>query len=280
MQSTIQYLKTELGALYPAGEVESMTRQIIEWITGWDFTRQLIHRNETFTREQSEKVRSIVQRLLKHEPLQYILGETFFSGLKIRVTPAVLIPRPETEELVGLISDHNLPDGSRLLDIGTGSGCIALALKNRFPETTVSACDISPDALAIARENSLINQLDVDFFQADILSWNSRKWPLFDVIVSNPPYVTVSEKKQMQRNVLDFEPPTALFVADNNPLLYYRAIAAFASEYLKKGGFLFFEINEKFGPETANLLRVQGFAEVQLKTDLQGKNRMVVARNL
>lgn len=280
MQSTIQYLKTELGALYPAGEVESMTRQIIEWITGWDFTRQLIHRNETFTREQSEKVRSIVQRLLKHEPLQYILGETFFSGLKIRVTPAVLIPRPETEELVGLISDHNLPDGSRLLDIGTGSGCIALALKKRFPETTVSACDISPDALAIARENSLINQLDVDFFQADILSWNSRKWPLFDVIVSNPPYVTVSEKKQMQRNVLDFEPPTALFVADNNPLLYYRAIAAFASEYLKKGGFLFFEINEKFGPETANLLRVQGFAEVHLKTDLQGKNRMVVARNL
>lgn len=280
MQSTIQYLKTELGALYPAGEVESMTRQIIEWITGWDFTRQLIHRNETFTREQSEKVRSIVQRLLKHEPLQYILGETFFSGLKIRVTPAVLIPRPETEELVGLISDLNLPDGSRLLDIGTGSGCIALALKKRFPETTVSACDISPDALAIARENSLINQLDVDFFQADILSWNSRKWPLFDVIVSNPPYVTVSEKKQMQRNVLDFEPPTALFVADNNPLLYYRAIAAFASEYLKKGGFLFFEINEKFGPETANLLRVQGFAEVHLKTDLQGKNRMVVARNL
>ncbi len=280
MQSTIQYLKTELGALHPAGEVESMTRQIIEWITGWDFTRQLIHRNETFTREQSEKVRSIVQRLLKHEPLQYILGETFFSGLKIRVTPAVLIPRPETEELVGLISDHNLPDGSRLLDIGTGSGCIALALKKRFPETTVSACDISPDALAIARENSLINQLDVDFFQADILSWNSRKWPLFDVIVSNPPYVTVSEKKQMQRNVLDFEPPTALFVADNNPLLYYRAIAAFASEYLKKGGFLFFEINEKFGPETANLLRVQGFAEVHLKTDLQGKNRMVVARNL
>ncbi len=279
MQSTIQYLKTELGALYPAGEVESMTRQIIEWITGWDFTRQLIHRNETFTREQSEKVRSIVQRLLKHEPLQYILGETFFSGLKIRVTPAVLIPRPETEELVGLISDLNLPDGSRLLDIGTGSGCIALALKNRYPETTVSACDISPDALAIARENNLINQLDVDFFQADILSWNSRKWPLFDVIVSNPPYVTVSEKKQMQRNVLDFEPPTALFVADNNPLLYYRAIAAFASEYLKKGGFLFFEINEKFGPETANLLRVQGFAEVQLKTDLQGKNRMVVARN-
>jgi release factor glutamine methyltransferase len=280
MQSTIQYLKTELSALYPAGEVESMTKQIIEWITGWDFTRQLINGNETFTREQSEKVRSIVLRLKKHEPLQYILGETFFSGLRIKVTPAVLIPRPETEELVSLISVLKLPAGCRMLDIGTGSGCIALALKSCFPEANVSACDISPDALAVARENSLSNKLAIDFFQADILNWNNRKWPLFDVIVSNPPYVTVSEKKQMQRNVLDFEPETALFVADNNPLLFYRTIAAFASEYLEKGGFLFFEINENFGPETVSMLADHGFTEIQLKTDLQGKDRIVAARKL
>jgi release factor glutamine methyltransferase len=165
-----------------------------------------------------------------------------------------------------------------MLDIGTGSGCIALGLKSSFPGAKVSACDISPEALAVAKENSLNNKLEVDFFQADILNWNSREWPVFDVIVSNPPYVTVSEKMQMQRNVLDFEPETALFVADNNPLLFYRAIAAFASEYLKKGGFLFFEINENFGAETVSMLVDHGFTEIQVKTDLQGKSRMVVAR--
>ena len=278
MQNTIQYIKTELSVLYPASEVESMAWQIIQWITGWDFTQQLMNRNEPFTREQSEKVKSVVQRLKNHEPLQYILEEDFFFGLKLRVTPAVLIPRPETEELADLISKVELPAGSRILDIGTGSGCLALALKYHFPKANISACDISPDALAVAKENSLNNKLDVDFFQADILNWNNGKWPFFDVIVSNPPYVTVSEKKQMQRNVLDFEPETALFVADNNPLLFYRKIAAFASEYLEKGGFLFFEINENFGPETVSMLRDQGYTEIQLKTDLQGKDRMVAAR--
>ena len=278
MQNTIQYLKTELSALYPAGEVESMTRQIIEWITGWDFTRQLINRNEILTREQSEKVKLVVMRLKNHEPLQYILGETCFFGLKLKVSPAVLIPRPETEELVSMISDLKLPAGSRILDIGTGSGCIALALKSCFPEVKVSACDISDEALSVARENSLSNKLDVDFFRADILNWNVSEWPVYTLIVSNPPYVTVSEKKQMQRNVLDFEPETALFVEDDNPLLFYRSVAAFASEYLANGGFLFFEINESFGTETVTMLNDQGFTEVQIKTDLQGKERMVAAR--
>jgi len=264
--------------LYPASEVESMAWQIIQWITGWDFTQQLMNRNETFTREQSEKVKSVVQRLKNHEPLQYILEEAFFFGLKLRVTPAVLIPRPETEELADLVSKVELPAGSRILDIGTGSGCLALALKSRFPEAKVSACDISPEALEVAKENSISNKLDVEFFQADILNWNTREWPFFDVIVSNPPYVTVSEKKQMQRNVLDFEPETALFVDDENPLVFYRLITAFASKYLKKGGFLYFEINENFGPETVSMIRDCGFTELQLKTDLQGKNRMVAAR--
>lgn len=264
--------------LYPAGEVESMTRQIIEWITGWDFTRQQINRNEPFTREQSEKINSIVARLKKHEPLQYILGETFFFGLKLKVSPAVLIPRPETEELVDLISKIGLPAGSRILDVGTGSGCIALALKSCFPEANVSACDISDEALSVATENSLINKLDVDFFKADILNWNVREWPVYTLIVSNPPYVTVSEKKQMQRNVLDFEPETALFVDDDNPLLFYRTIAGFAIKQLDHGGLLFFEINENFGPETVTMLCDQGFKEIRLLNDLQGKNRMVAAR--
>jgi release factor glutamine methyltransferase len=278
MQNTIQYLKTELSMLYPAGEVESMTRQIIEWITGWDFTRQQINRNEPFTREQSEKINSIVARLKKHEPLQYILGETCFFGLKLKVSPAVLIPRPETEELVDLISKIGLPAGSRILDVGTGSGCIALALKSCFPEANVSACDISDEALSVATENSLINKLDVDFFKADILNWNVREWPVYTLIVSNPPYVTVSEKKQMQRNVLDFEPETALFVDDDNPLLFYRTIAGFAIKQLDHGGLLFFEINENFGPETVKMLCDQGFKEIRLLNDLQGKNRMVAAR--
>mgnify|MGYP001765724156 CR=1 FL=1 len=264
--------------LYPVGEVESMTRQIIEWITGWDFTRQLINRNETLTREQSEKISSVVLRLKNYEPLQYILGETCFFGLKLKVSPAVLIPRPETEELVDLISKVELPAGSRILDIGTGSGCIALALKSRFPEAKVSACDISDKALSVARENSYKNSLDVNFFKADILNWNVSEWPVYTVIVSNPPYVTISEKKQMQRNVLDFEPETALFVEDDNPLLFYRSVAAFALEYLENGGFLFFEINENFGTETVTILNDQGFTEVQIKTDLQGKERMVAAR--
>ncbi len=264
--------------LYPASEVESMTWQIIEWITGWNFTQQLMNRNEILTRDQSEKINSVVLRLKNHEPLQYILGETCFFGLKLKVTPAVLIPRPETEELADLISKVELPAGSRILDIGTGSGCLALALKSRFPEAKVSACDISPEALEVAKENSISNKLDVDFFQADILNWNTREWPFFDVIVSNPPYVTVSEKKQMQKNVLDFEPETALFVEDDNPLLFYRTIAGFAIKQMNHGGLLFFEINENFGPETVSMLRDLGFTELQLKTDLQGKNRMIAAR--
>jgi release factor glutamine methyltransferase len=170
-----------------------------------------------------------------------------------------------------------LPDGNRILDIGTGSGCIALALKSQLPKVQISACDISAEALEVSWENGCNNQLEVNFFQADILSWKLRDWPVYDLIVSNPPYVTESEKKLMHRNVLDFEPAGALFIDDNDPLLFYRTISEFSLQYLNSGGSLFFEINENFGTEMIKMLEKYGFTGIQLINDLQGKNRMIAA---
>jgi release factor glutamine methyltransferase len=280
MEATIQYIEKELRGSYPQTEVRGFTRLILEHVCGMNYTQQVLRRNEIIDSSSKGKIEKIVQRLKSYEPIQYILGETEFFGLRLKVAPGVLIPRPETEELVQWIVDSIKPAAPSILDIGTGSGCIALALKNEMKNATVSAVDFSEQALEIARKNARINQLEVEFIHADILNWQTYNWQQFDVIVSNPPYVREQEKKAMQPNVLEFEPGKALFVSDDKPLVFYREIARFARKYLKDEGELFFEINENLGEETAELLQDENFSDVELKKDMHGKMRMLKCRKL
>lgn len=279
MKATIQYIEKELAGLYPNSEIEGFTRIILEAVCEWSFTEQVLNKQEKIRNADFEKIRGIVFRLKNFEPIQYILGETEFYGLKLKVNPSVLIPRPETEELVEWIVKSNLPENITVLDIGTGSGCIALALKSQMENATVFGVDISEKALEVAKQNALKNQLDVDFFQVDILKWEYISWEKFDLIVSNPPYIREIEKTEMHSNVLVHEPENALFVPDNDPLLFYRSIAAFAKVNLKKEGLLFFEINEKLGGEMISLLNEYGFYEIEIRKDINGKNRMIYSRN-
>lgn len=279
MKATIQYINSELAGLYPVSEIEGFTRIIFEVVCGWSFTEQVVKRLEKISATDFERIEAIILRLKNYEPIQYILGETEFYGLKLKVNPSVLIPRPETEELVQWITKSNLPGNSIILDIGTGSGCIALALKSQLKNAEVFGVDVSENALEVARKNALENSLDVDFFQSDILKWNEFEWKIFDVIVSNPPYIRESEKMQMHSNVLNFEPENALFVTDANPLIFYRTIAAFAKKYLTKSGILFFEINETLRLEMNEMLTDVGFCDIEIRKDINGKNRMVSCRN-
>ena len=208
------------------------------------------------------------------EPIQYILGETEFYGLPFKVTPATLIPRPETEELVDWIIANCNKNPKTLLDIGTGSGCIAIALAKNLPAVKVSAMDISEEALKVASENAIYNKVTVNFSKKDILGTSTLPQK-YDVIISNPPYVRNSEKEMMQKNVLDFEPASALFVEDDNPLLFYSKIAKLAKNYLNPNGFLFFEINEYLSKEVIQLLERESFSEIELKQDFFGKDRMI-----
>lgn len=278
MRSTIQYIKSELADLLPETEIQAITRIILESVCSWSFSEQLTRANETMDKEKVGQITAIVHRLKKSEPIQYVLGETEFFGLKMKVNPAVLIPRPETEELVEWVCNSTLPENPKILDVGTGSGCIALALKKNLKDAEISAVDFSEKALDVARQNAGLNNLKVEFLRADILNWEKYDWDFFDVIVSNPPYVRVSEKKLMQKNVLDFEPGMALFVSDEDPLVFYREIARFAQKFLAEKGFLFFEINESLSDPLIKMLQQNNFTDVQLQKDLQGKNRMIRCR--
>jgi release factor glutamine methyltransferase len=279
MKTTIQYIKRELAGLYSPTEIEGLVRILLESICGWGFTEQVVKRNETISAIDFEKIESIVARLKLAEPIQYILGETEFYGLKLKVNPSVLIPRPETEELVDWIANIKLPENCRVLDIGTGSGCIALAVKNQLKEAKVSGIDISENAIETARQNAIENKIEVDFFQADILNYNNIKAEKYDVIVSNPPYIRNSEKNKMHSNVLNFEPEIALFVKDDDPLVFYSAIAAFARKGLTTDGYLFFEINENLGNEMLEMLGGFGFQNIIIRKDINGKSRMVQCKN-
>ena len=217
-------------------------------------------------------------RLLAHEPLQYVLGTAHFAGMELEVTPATLIPRPETEELVRLIATEQAgKTGLRVLDVGTGSGCLAIALARVLPGSEVLAVDISGEALAVARRNAATWAPAVTFQQVDILTSQPAGIApgALDVLVSNPPYVRESERPLMRDNVLAWEPATALFVPDHDPLLFYRRLAVLGAELLRSGGAIYFEINEALGPETAALLTAQGFGEVRVVADMFGRPRMV-----
>jgi len=279
MKATIQYINTELAGLYPVLEIQGFTRIIFEVVCGWSFTEQAVRKHEKILISDFEKIKSIILRLKNFEPIQYILGETEFYGLKLAVNPFVLIPRPETEELVQWIIKSQLPVNCKILDIGTGSGCIALALKSELKNAEVFGVDISESALEVARQNAITNNLDVDFFQIDILNWEKFEWETFDIIVSNPPYIRESEKKLIHANVINHEPASALFVADSNPLVFYRSIAIFAKKYLPNKGLLFFEINENLSSEMKKMLIDSGFSEIEIRKDINSKNRMVCCRN-
>lgn len=259
--------------------MESLTRLILEHVTG--FNRLQMHLNQTEPLSESKiiQITEILNRLLRNEPIQYILGETEFYGLKFTVTPDVLIPRAETEELVYWIISEEQEHCKSLLDIGTGSGCIPISIDKNTDICKVEGWDISVPALQIARSNAIRNDSKVKFFYQDIFAPTGitelSKW---DVIVSNPPYVLMEESDLMERNVVDFEPHLALFVPDHDPLIFYRAIARFAAVHLQLHGSLYFEINEAMGEETAKLLREFGFDEILTRKDLQGKVRMVRGR--
>ncbi|GAB1857749.1 peptide chain release factor N(5)-glutamine methyltransferase [Flavobacteriaceae bacterium MHTCC 0001] len=235
-----------------------------------------------FITENTDIIFEALEQLKHQKPIQYILGKTEFFGLPFKVSRDVLIPRPETEELVSWILDEvNKNKPIRILDVGTGSGCIAVTLAKHLPNAAVFALDVSKDALKIAHENAKINSVDVTFVEADILRDSAIKFIpqilKFDIIVSNPPYVRHLEKDLMNPNVLRNEPHLALFVEDNDPLLFYNAITSFAIKHLKHNGQLFFEINEYLGKETVNSMKQRGFETIALKKDIFGKDRMVKA---
>jgi release factor glutamine methyltransferase len=220
-----------------------------------------------------------IVRLAKGEPLQYITGKAWFYGEQFMVTPDVLIPRPETEELVELILRSDLcgKAGLTILDIGTGSGCIPVTVKKKLPGAAVAGMDISERALAVAEQNAMLHLADVSWIHMDILDWESkgRDLPAYDIIVSNPPYITTGEQAAMHQNVLEHEPHLALFVPDEEPLLFYEAVSAFASSNQQKGGELYFEINAAYGQEVSQCMEQYGYTGIRVEKDMQGKDRMV-----
>lgn len=224
-----------------------------------------------------ESLEQAIEKLLAHVPIQHIMGEVEFYGCKIKTDGRALIPRPETEELVDWIYQENALDAPHILDIGTGTGCIPIALKRAIPQAKVNALDISTEALALAKENAHANDVTIDFAQLDVLK-DVIPFQQLDIIVSNPPYIPIQEKDSMESNVVDFEPNLALFVSDEDPLIFYRVIAEQAIQLLNLGGILYFEIHENFGQMLVTLMEEIGFTNVTLKQDLQGKDRMIQAQ--
>ena len=272
MKQQINYIISELRGFYPEEELRELACWILEESTGMTRTEILFGCKDTKKNVYAQEIEVILQKLRAHEPIQYVFGHTEWMGLDLRVTPATLIPRPETAELVEWVlhvADKNKP--LRVLDIGTGSGCIAIALKKAALNWQVTGLDISHEALDVAKENAERNNVAIHWQQADILSLCSL--PMVDIIVSNPPYICEKEKVDMQARVLDYEPAKALFVPDNDPLLFYRKIAS-----LKGAPILFFEINEAYGEQVCSMLRTIGYTNVELKKDMYGKTRMVFGR--
>ncbi|WP_158799469.1 peptide chain release factor N(5)-glutamine methyltransferase [Pedobacter sp. L105] len=271
-----QYFISELAVFYDQEEARQLFYLAVTSIFDWNRTQLLIHNNEIPDDDQLLSYRKLLNELKDGKPLQYVLQETWFYGLKFKVNPAVLIPRPETEELVAWILETVAAeklDETYVLDIGTGSGCIAITLKKNLSNAQVSALDVSAAAIAVASENAALNETPVNFIPADILSYQSNV--KYNLIVSNPPYITEQERQEMHQNVLDHEPHLALFVSDDNPLIFYKAIADFALRQLQPQGRLFFEINEYLGIETVEMLKDKGFKNISLRKDMQGKDRMI-----
>ncbi len=268
----------KLSAIYSEREARSITQLVFEKLLQVNKLQMAFERFRLLTGEQQTQLELVLQRLAEHEPAQYILGEADFCGLKFKVDRNVLIPRPETEELVHWISEEQKASPQfRLLDLGTGSGCIPIALSKQFPKATIEACDISEAALNIAQQNNVLNQTNAKFYPLDILTGLLAE-NTYDIIVSNPPYITQGEKEMLAANVIKHEPHLALFAPGGDDLIFYRVIAQKATIALTKKGKLFFEINQYKGEEIKALLKGLGYTEVTLKKDIHGANRMVKAQ--
>ncbi len=275
----LQYFTKELKDLYPREEVTAFKSYVFEYVKNWSVTDLITKADEELTEAEVAVLNDVVRRLKDFEPIQYIVGVADFLDLKIKVGKGVLIPRPETEELVHLLYlGLGISKPCNIIDICTGSACIALALHQKYKDATVHACDNSDDALLYARENIKLNNSDVKLFKCDVLQ-DDLQLPAgsYDLMVSNPPYVRQCEREAMLKNVLDYEPSEALFVTDDNPLLYYDAIAKLAVDYLSDFGILAFEINEFLAEEMELLLR-KYFPHVKLHKDIFEKYRFITAR--
>lgn len=276
MRRTIQYIKETLVDRYDRAEIESFCFLILNHLTGLSKSQMIINPDFLLSNTGFESVKSIVKRLLIFEPIQYILGKTEFYGLTFYVEPGVLIPRFETEELVDLIiKQTSEKEKPKILDIGCGSGCIAVALKKNIPAAEVWGCDISLKALEMTDRNAHLNEVQINIKELDILGDLPFVEKNFNIIVSNPPYVTNREKEAMHRNVLDFEPEIALFVPDGDPLVFYRNIISKSHELLEPKGKIYFEINEFLGNEMRDLL-VDGGFNVEIIKDINGKDRIAI----
>lgn len=270
---TYRELWRTLEPLYGNGEARAVTDYVLDVCFGLSKADIMCGAVEEMTAEKTAELNKIFNRLTEGEPVQYVLGRAEFSGRWFNVRPGVLIPRPETEELCAWITADSKASGSpKVLDIGTGSGCIAITLQLDMPESKVTAWDISADALDVARENAQQLGANVNFVRQDAL--NAKPEGEWDVIVSNPPYICEKEKKDMAVNVLEHEPHTALFVPDADPLLFYRAITRLAVQTLNKGGRLYFEINPIYADDTCRMMQAEGMTAVELRSDMYGKQRM------
>ncbi|MGQ7856027.1 peptide chain release factor N(5)-glutamine methyltransferase [Pedobacter sp. WC2501] len=280
-----EHYKLELAPLYESDEAKTLFSLAAEQVLAMSSSRLMMQKDAAISFINMQKLLSILNDLQIGKPIQHILEEAHFYGLVFKVNENVLIPRPETEELVewiisvcstqSSVNSFESPKKLSILDIGTGSGCIPITLKKHLPNTQVTTLDVSADAIEVAKQNARQIGVEINFITADILTFQSEE--KFDVIISNPPYIRDLEKIEMHNNVLMHEPHLALFVSDENPLIFYRAIADFAKTNLKPNGQLFFEINEYLGKETVEMLSGKGFNNIELRKDMQGKDRMVKA---
>jgi release factor glutamine methyltransferase len=278
-----QQLRFQLFHIYDEREAGNITDLVMEHITGWKKIDRVINKAVPLSAAQRQTLQKYTTDLLQHRPLQYVLGEAWFYGMRLYVNEAVLIPRPETEELADWVIKDNAAAGHsqqlpmpKLLDIGTGGGCLPLAIKKNRPQFEVHAIDISAPALELAKKNAVTQVLDIHFHQLDILqpsNWTAL--PVFDMVVSNPPYIPHADKLAMAPHVLDYEPHLALFVEDNDALIFYRAIADFAKTHLANNGAVYLEIHEAMAVALKDLYTRQGFTAIELRKDLQGRDRMM-----
>lgn len=270
--------RSRLTPVYGGSEASWLLRIIMEHLKGWDQVELLMRADKEVSDFTVSSVNAVIDRLLHHEPIQYIFGDTYWHGMTLKVTPDVLIPRPETEELVDLIVKDNRQSDLKVLDVCTGSGCIAVALAKCMNFPQVTAIDISQPALAIARENAALQKVKVKFETADALDLGKTLTEKYDIIISNPPYVMESEKSAMDSNVLDHEPALALFVSDRDPLKFYKAIATYAYTALEDKGRLYFELNPLTADVLSEWLSQSGWNDVTLLPDINTKTRFLIAR--
>lgn len=276
MKQLIDKLQTSLSGTYEGHELTAIIRTICCDMLGIDTATYYLKEAVTLTTEQGTLLQGIIDRLRQGEPLQYIEGKAPFCGMEFAVNSSVLIPRPETAELVDWIVCEHATQQPRILDLGTGSGCIAIALSKQLPQATIEACDISAEALTVAKENARMNEAPVSFFTHDMLDLGTPLPHSYDILVSNPPYIRQSEAADMSIQVTEWEPHTALFVPDDDALCFYRAIAELGqTEALRPGGHIYVEINQALGKETVALFKSYEYKDVKLRKDIYGNNRMI-----